>query len=136
MWPGAPHLALGWLDEVFPPQLPGQPDPPCPAVTILGKCPALLFTTVTAASSWHPEQLAGPPPLRPGLCSGSVWLRGHVLEDYLLGQVSQVAGLGMRVPGDTCVPAWVCPAAPRRPLGCMWDLVQMRPKTMLSHGLP
>ena len=117
MWPGAPHLALGWLDEV------GQPDPQCLAVTTLGKCPALLLTTVTAASSWHPEQLVGPPPLRPGLCSGSVWLRGHVLEeDYLLGQVSQVAGLGMRVPGDTCVPAWVCPAPPAHWAACgIWS---------------
>lgn len=61
MWPGAPHLALGWLDEVVPPQLPGQPDPQCLAVTTLGKCPVLLLTTVTATSSWHPEQLVGPP---------------------------------------------------------------------------
>ena len=75
------------------PQLPGQPDLQCPAVMTLINCPHSTrccghYLTIKAASSQSPRAAGSPPPLPPPpqLFSGSVWLRGCVLEeDYLLG---------------------------------------------------
>lgn len=90
-------------------QLLGQPDPQCPAVTTLNNYPSFPLTTVATAGSAEPPPAGAQIGWRglPLLHLGYFWAEcgcGAVFWRIIcLGQVGQVAGLGMRVHGDTCV---------------------------------
>ena len=121
-------------------QLPGQPDPQCPAVTTLNNCPSFPLATIATARS------AEPPPA--GAQTG--WWGLPLLR---LGYFWAQCGCGAVFWRIICLAKWAkwqgrgceftetrvsCVGLPPRPcpLGCTWDPGHLKPKATLSHGLP